>query len=52
MNLKNILKKYGSQKMSVYKLNPYEKRNIPIELKAFYLENGWQEGQGHYYKFN
>lgn len=47
---KEYFKKYGAQKISVYKLSPYEKRIIPIELKDFYLENGWNLGQGNYFK--
>ena len=47
---KEYTSKYGINKTWVFKPDPYEKRRIPNELKDFYLENGWQEGQGHYYK--
>lgn len=47
---KDYFKKYGATKISVYKINPYEKRIIPLELRSFYLENGWNLGQGNFFK--
>lgn len=41
---------YLLTKIYMYKLNPFESKRIPIELKDLYISRGWNIGRGNYYK--
>lgn len=39
---------YLLKKISMHKLNPFETKKIPIELKDLYISRGWLLGNGNY----